>query len=204
MVGEVAIRTRGSHAPTIGTGSCRRWYSLSRITVNVRLLAFSGGPVSSRRARRGSPSFRAGTFHQLQTRLCKPLLPCPSSFHQSEPYRRLFLETFASRVEGAFREPALMAELLDRNAAVLLAGDSLGPLLPFRLVADCPMTVSLMTQLYSFTDTPGRAVHETLTTTSTRRVPRWNGADDTRSEAHAGASAFVICQPLLFPCIRKY
>src|SRR5207248_7684713 len=54
------------------------------------------------------------------------------SVHQRESDRLLLSQPLAPGVEGVFRKPALLAELLHRNSAALLLADSLTPLISLR------------------------------------------------------------------------
>jgi hypothetical protein len=76
---------------------------------------------------------RASGQHQLQYRLGRAILRSRAAFHQSEPHRPSFLESFTPSVKGAFRQRLFPAELFDGRPAAPLRRDSFGPLVCFRV-----------------------------------------------------------------------
>jgi hypothetical protein len=53
------------------------------------------------------------------------------SFHEGEAHWLFLLQPFAPGVEGVFRQPLVLAELLHGHSAALLRRDSFGPLVGF-------------------------------------------------------------------------
>src|SRR5262249_38720212 len=70
--------------------------------------------------------------YHLQHRLRDAFLPDRPSFHQRESHP-LTSESFAPSVERILCQPLFLTELLHGHFATLLRGDSVGPLLRFRV-----------------------------------------------------------------------